>query len=430
MLRKFAPRLGKRFTFYYRNVRAVPAPEKAERGGEDAFLSLSNVQAVLDGVSWWKENAGVNAGLYSAALARSMCEYVDDELLGDAPASSFRLLERGYESTKHSDVLGTCTALVATLQEPQEDIQTKDRYELVLLEGPSLPLTSADTSATITPLAAAAAAAASAVTAAASAAVSAAASAAGDLVSNDDLVKSVTAGPAAAEAELSTTADLQQTFARFHRTDGVDNFLLDIVYVGDCTLMLIRNGRVCFVTEEQAHQLDYPYQLGTGSKDTPKDGVRLLIPVERGDMLVMGTDGVFDNVYPNRIAELVWPPVEKVFREHGFYAAVGTEETAVTPLVSYEKTRNLRTLLVDEVMAALDVGANAVMVDATTVANDVHCDSPYASKCIEQGVLFEGGKPDDMTLLVSVVGICDDDQSGERFSSSETAYPPPYRDWP
>ncbi|GET89768.1 hypothetical protein, conserved [Leishmania tarentolae] len=420
MLRKIGSRYGKRFSFFCRNVRAIPQREKAERGGEDAFLSLSNVQAVLDGVSWWKENADLNAGLYSAALARNMYEYVEDELLGDAPASSFRLLERGYEGCKHSDVLGTCTALVATLQEPQEEIQSKDHYEVALLDGPSLLVVGV--SATDGPPASTAAASAAASTTAVEAA--------DDTMSSAELAKESTSGSDAAVTRVETTTDLHQAFARFQRTDGAENYLLDIVYVGDCTMMLIRNGLVRYVTEEQAHQLDYPYQLGTGSKDTPKDGVRLLIPVEKGDVVVMGTDGVFDNLYPHRIAELVWPNLARVFSQHGYLKSLDGE-TAKTPanMVSYVKNQNLRTFL-DDIMAALDMSASAVMVDATAVSRDVRCDSPYASKCIENGALFEGGKPDDMTLLISVIGECDDDENSEQFFSSEARFPLPYRDWP
>ncbi|KAG5475353.1 hypothetical protein LSCM1_03466 [Leishmania martiniquensis] len=413
MLRLIGSRYGKRLSFLYRNVRAAPLPEKAERGGEDAFLTLSNVQAVLDGVSWWKENADLNAGLYSAALARSMYEYVEDELLGDAPASSFRLLERGYERCKHSDVLGTCTALVATLQEPQEEIQSKDHYEVVLLDGPSLRMSGAST--TGAPL-----------TASASAVVVAA----DDAMGGAGVTKERTAAEDAVVTQAATTSDLHQAFVRFQRTDGAENYLLDVVYVGDCTMMLIRGGRVRYVTEEQAHQLDYPYQLGTGSNDTPKDGVRLLIPVEKGDVVVLGTDGVFDNLYPSRIAELIWPHVERVFRQHGYlHEWDGEVVKAPTHVATYEKNRNPHTLL-DDIMAAIDMGANAVMVDATAVAHDKRCDSPYASKCIESGALYEGGKPDDMTLLISIIGECNDEQSSAHFSSSEVTFPVPYRDWP
>lgn len=55
-------------------------------------------------------------------------------------------------------------------------------------------------------------------------------------------------------------------------------------------------------------------------------------------------------------------------------------------------------------------------------------DSPYASKCIENGALYEGGKPDDITLLVSVLDDVDEGSEGERFAQSEIRYPLPYRD--
>ncbi|KPI87675.1 hypothetical protein ABL78_3213 [Leptomonas seymouri] len=402
MFRRHGCRLGKKFSFYYRHVCAVPERKKAELGGEDAFLSLHNVQAVLDGVSWWRENTGVTAGLYSAALARTMYEYIEDELLGDTPASSFRLLERAFENCKHGGIFGTCTALVVTLQEPQEEIQTKDQYELVLLEGMSLPHSGSV----------------------------AVASAAAPPVPGEDAGDGGI-GSTLSFVQLPTTADLKTIFSQLRRTDNADNFLLDIAYVGDCTVMIIRGGRVVYMTEEQSHSLDYPFQLGTGSADTPKDGVRRLIPVEKGDVIVMGSDGIFDNLYPENIAAALWPPLELVYRQHGYIQLPGDEPgKSEAMLLEHVRNRNLRALLVDDIMTALKVGSDAVIRDATAVAIDVHCDSPYATKCIEQGALYEGGKPDDMTLLASVVGEDDDVHSGERFSSSETAYPPPYRDWP
>jgi protein phosphatase PTC7 len=399
MLRRHGFWLGKRLSFCYRHVCAVPEPKRAELGGEDAFLSLYNVQAVLDGVSWWKENTGVTAGLYSAALARTMYEYIEDELLGDTPASSFRLLEHAYESCKHGDVFGTSTALVATLQEPRWEIQTKDQYELILLEGPSLALPE------------------SVVAASPPTPDSEGPQGEGEAVSSF--------------AQPPTTTDLHAAFATFRRTDEAENYLLDIAYVGDCSVMLIRGGRVSFVSHEQSHTLDYPFQLGTGSADTPKDGVRRLIPVEKGDLIVMGSDGVFDNLYPEQIAAAMWPPLDRVYREHGYVQLPRDQPgRAEAMLLEHARSRNLRLLLVDDIMAALRTGCDAVMRDAAAVANDLHCDSPYATKCIEDGALFEGGKPDDMTLVASVVGEYDDGDSGERFSSSEAAYPPPYRDWP
>lgn len=386
MLRYSLRHCSKKLSFYFRRVQFFPSPEKKESGGEDAFLSLPNVQAVLDGVSWWRENEQVNAGLYSAAFARSMYDYVEEDLLGDTPASSYRLLERGYDCCKHGNVLGTCTALVMTLQEPQKAIQLKDDYRIVLVASADTTLAKKEED---------------------------------DAFSTGSRVGVI-------------SSELAYHFSHLHHADRGGNYLLDVAYVGDCSFMVVRGGRVVYVSEEQAHSLDYPYQLGTGSRDTPKDAVRLLLPVEKGDVVAVGSDGIFDNVYPHHIAEMLWPPLEKVYREHGYISLPGSDNagSAQGMLASFAGSRNLRTRLVDDVMAALEEGTSAVVHEARTVAKDIHCDSPYASKCIQDGALFEGGKPDDMTLLVSVIGECDDDDSGERFSSSDTVYPQPYRDWP
>ncbi|EPY20154.1 protein phosphatase 2C [Strigomonas culicis] len=351
MFRRSLSLLGRRLCFRYRTVKFTPHPDKIETGGDDAFLSLDGALSVLDGVSWWKDNAGVDAGLYSAAMARAMYDYIEDELFGDIPVTSFRLLDRAYEQCKHSEVQGTCTALVATLQEPKEDIHAKDGYTLVQLD------------------------------------------------------------------EDAGSANL---------TD-LDNPLLDVVSVGDCSLMVLRYGKIIYRTEEQAHAMDFPFQLGTGSKDTPSSGIKVLVPVQPGDVVVMGSDGIFDNVYPERILEAVWPPLEKVYTQFEWSDAKGVSVSLQSSTI---RNVNIRNELADSIMAALEVGGKLCVEEAINVSKDIRSDSPYAAKCIEDGALYEGGKPDDMTLLLSVIGIGDNESSGERFSGSEISFPIPYRDWP
>jgi len=47
----------------------IPHPEKAHKGGEDAFYSNSKLLCVCDGVGGWA-NHGVDPGLYSKSFAR------------------------------------------------------------------------------------------------------------------------------------------------------------------------------------------------------------------------------------------------------------------------------------------------------------------------------------------------------------------------
>lgn len=56
---------------------------------------------------------------------------------------------------------------------------------------------------------------------------------------------------------------------------------------------------------EQTHGFNFPYQLGTGSKDSPEDGDQYELRVAAGDLIVLGTDGVWDNLFDSRLCELL-----------------------------------------------------------------------------------------------------------------------------
>ncbi|KAF9357766.1 hypothetical protein BGX26_003117 [Mortierella sp. AD094] len=80
---------------------------------------------------------------------------------------------------------------------------------------------------------------------------------------------------------------------------------LRIANLGDCGVSVIRRNEFVFRTEEQQHSFNYPYQLGTGSTDSPKDALIFTVKVESGDIVVMGTDGIFDNLFDEDILEEV-----------------------------------------------------------------------------------------------------------------------------
>ncbi|KAG0344668.1 hypothetical protein BG004_004269 [Podila humilis] len=80
---------------------------------------------------------------------------------------------------------------------------------------------------------------------------------------------------------------------------------LRIANLGDCGVSIIRRNEFIFRTEEQQHSFNYPYQLGTGSTDSPTDAQVFTVKVESGDIIVMGTDGIFDNLFDEDILEEV-----------------------------------------------------------------------------------------------------------------------------
>lgn len=195
------------------------------------------------------------------------------------------------------------------------------------------------------------------------------------------------------------------------------NCILDICSLGDCTAMVIRRGRIVFVSEEQSHEFDHPYQLGEGSSDTPSRALSYRFPVQRGDLVLLGSDGVFDNLYPQRVAELMWPVVDSVQVKH----SAGPPSTPQT---------SGRVDFWEDMMLALAAGAEGVMREAASAAGDVRSDTPYARKAVRGGVRFEGGKQDDMTLLVSVLDEAAEIDFGDRIPRGAAMNPHPYRDWP
>ncbi|ORY45346.1 hypothetical protein BCR33DRAFT_697404, partial [Rhizoclosmatium globosum] len=81
---------------------------------------------------------------------------------------------------------------------------------------------------------------------------------------------------------------------------------LRIATLGDTSCLVFRNGALIFRTEEQQHSFNFPYQLGSDSKDTPeKDALTYRVKVQEGDLIVVGSDGIFDNLFDEDILDLI-----------------------------------------------------------------------------------------------------------------------------
>jgi hypothetical protein len=133
--------------------------------------------------------------------------------------------------------------------------------------------------------------------------------------------------------------------------------------------MVIRGGEPIFRSEEQQHAFNFPYQLGPVSKDSPKDTQSFVVKIQTGDIVVLGSDGLFDNVFDEEIIDIV---------------------------VSKEKNK-LELTNPQEI-------ADALLCKARDVAeNSRFTSSPFQQRAIHEGFYYQGGKVDDMTILVSVI---------------------------
>lgn len=82
---------------------------------------------------------------------------------------------------------------------------------------------------------------------------------------------------------------------------------LKIASVGDCGLRVLRNGQVIFSTQPQEHYFDCPYQLSSEIiSQTYRDAMVCSVDLKEGDTVVMGSDGLFDNMFDQEIISTIY----------------------------------------------------------------------------------------------------------------------------
>ncbi|CAG8459655.1 14928_t:CDS:2 [Acaulospora colombiana] len=145
---------------------------------------------------------------------------------------------------------------------------------------------------------------------------------------------------------------------------------LRIANLGDCGISIIRRNDFTFRSEEQQHSFNFPYQLGTGSFDTPQDAQRYTIKVQCGDIVILGSDGIFDNLFEEDILEEI---------DRFFCPRTGTP--SVHPQMISE----------------------ALAYRAKNASEDLNNPSPFQSRAMQEGLYYLGGKKDDISVLVGIV---------------------------
>ncbi|OMO79820.1 phosphatase 2C (PP2C)-like protein [Corchorus capsularis] len=121
-----------------------------------------------------------------------------------------------------------------------------------------------------------------------------------------------------------------------------DDNMLHAVNMGDSGFMLIRGGVVIYKSPIQQHSFNFPYQLGysSGNADRPSQAEVIKLGVEPGDVIIAGTDGLFDNLSEDQILEaaargieqgldpedVAWPVAQRAYN-------VSMDGQAVTPFM-------------------------------------------------------------------------------------------------
>jgi len=150
---------------------------------------------------------------------------------------------------------------------------------------------------------------------------------------------------------------------------------LEVANLGDSGALVVQpNGHVCLETKEQQHYFNCPYQLvcvpprrSGGSAmssqgDLPASSDKYATDVRPGDVLILATDGFFDNVWKEQAVSVVL----------SMASAPAAEIADRLVRVAYAASQSLN-------------------------------ETPFGRAAAQHGIRHKGGKPDDITVLVARV---------------------------
>lgn len=147
--------------------------------------------------------------------------------------------------------------------------------------------------------------------------------------------------------------------------------------IGDSGFLVVRDGSVVHRSQEQQHYFNTPFQLslpppGTNAQvlsDRPESAETREFSVKEGDVLMVATDGVFDNL---------------------------PDSTIVKEMVKVQGSTDL---------LLLQQAANSIAQQARKLAFDEDYMSPFARNARENGINAIGGKPDDITVVLATITL-------------------------
>ncbi|KAK6143117.1 hypothetical protein DH2020_023465 [Rehmannia glutinosa] len=139
--------------------------------------------------------------------------------------------------------------------------------------------------------------------------------------------------------------------------------ILRAANLGDSGFLVIRDGKIDQILRRSNTDFNCPYQIGKTSSAVVSAVEEIVVGVERGNVVIVGTDGLFDNMFPEDI------------------------ETTVGLCMRKEYTPDLTAWM-------LANGARRKSLDKRTT-------SPFQVTAYEVGVQHSGGKYDDITVVAA-----------------------------
>lgn len=137
--------------------------------------------------------------------------------------------------------------------------------------------------------------------------------------------------------------------------------------IGDSGFLVVRDGAALMATTQQQHKFNFPFQVGGlgALGDSPAVSDRYEVEVKPGDIIILGTDGLWDNVFHDELVSVL----------------------------KYCTTQKMGPGKMAQVVALY----------AQHRAADTQFASPFAYSAYQAGIRLMGGKMDDITIVAGVV---------------------------
>ncbi|EFC40025.1 predicted protein [Naegleria gruberi] len=178
----------------------------------------------------------------------------------------------------------------------------------------------------------------------------------------------------------------------------MDKGIAKSLNIGDSGFVIIRNGGIIYRSKPQQHRFNAPYQLticppernGTCIQNEPKDGDLVEHQLADGDIIVMGTDGLFDNLFDWQILQIInqgqagIEPFSEILKK----AATGDKESILR--VNQQLHNRAREI--------------AKLARIVSISDSNFTFTPFSKAYTEEtGRHISGGKKDDITVIVAAL---------------------------
>lgn len=201
------------------------------------------------------------------------------------------------------------------------------------------------------------------------------------------------------------------------------NSCIHTANIGDSGFLVIRDGKVVHRSREQQHYFNAPFQLSLPLNaessgflsDSPDSAETTSFVVREGDLIVVATDGLFDNM-PTHLIENELNFFQKDLNNDdaneeatnitndssGISSSSKISQSSSSSSSNSNNNNSSESLRVKA--HRLQQACNSLAFQARQLAMDCNHMSPFARKAQEHGIEDAvGGKPDDITLILALV---------------------------